>query len=173
MLARAVDAREGFFMQQAGQPMPPRGLAQHGHDQLIVIRGQVGRLEHGRDFVLAGRGFVMAGAHRHPQTEQSVFHIHHEGQHPTRNDAVVLVLEFLPLGRTGSEQGASGHQQIGPGGHELIVDEKILLLQSAVGYHGQRAFHPEQAQHAQRLATQSLARTQKRSLFIQGEPRPG
>ena len=54
VLARTVYAMKRLLVQQTGQPVLAGLLAQYGHDQLVVIAGQIGQLEYGRDLVLAG-----------------------------------------------------------------------------------------------------------------------
>ena len=44
VLARAVDAVEGFFVQQAGHTVTARRLAEHGHDELVMVAGEVAQL---------------------------------------------------------------------------------------------------------------------------------
>ena len=45
VLARAVDAGEGLLVQQAGHAVLLRHAAERDHDELLVVGGDVGRLE--------------------------------------------------------------------------------------------------------------------------------
>ena len=135
VLARAVDAAEGFFVQQAFQAVALGHVAQGGHDDVVVVHGQVAGLVERRDLVLAGGRLVVAGAHGHAQLVEFALHFHHAGQDALRNDPEILVAEFLPLGRARAEQRTPGDLQIGAGEVEVVVDEKIFLLQTGIGNH--------------------------------------
>ncbi len=160
-------------MQQAGHAVAAGRLPEHRHDELVVVAGEVARLEGGSDFVLAGGHFVVARLHRYAQAVELAFHIGHEAEHAARNDAVVLVFEFLPLGRTRAEEGAACDEQVGPCGNEGAVDEEIFLFKAAVGHDGHGGIHAEQTQHAGGLLVQSLVGTQNGRLFVEGDARPG
>ena len=61
MLARTVDALEGFLVEQAGETMVGCRLAQDLHRQKVIVDGNVRAREDGRDFVLARSDLVMLG----------------------------------------------------------------------------------------------------------------
>ena len=133
---------------------------QRDHDQLLVIVGQVGRLEHRGDFVLSRGHFVVAGLHRNAELEQLALDFEHEGQHALGDRAEVVVFELLALRRLGAEQRAAGGQQVGPGEEEVAVDQEVFLL-GAGGRRDERAVGlAEQLQHALGLAVEGLHRTQ-------------
>ena len=173
VLARAVDAVEGLFVQQALEPVTFGHVAQGGHDDVVVVHGQVAGLKQRRDLVLAGGGFIVAGAHGHAQFVELAFHFHHVGQHALGDDPEVLVAEFLALGRTGAEQRTSRHLQVGTGKVEVVVDAEIFLLQTGIGDHRQLGLDAEQLQHAAGLTVEGLAGTQQRGLLVQGHTGPG
>src|SRR6185436_10101221 len=59
VLARAVDAGERLFVREARHAVLLSHAAERDHDQLLVIVGQVGRLEHRSNFVLSRSHFVV------------------------------------------------------------------------------------------------------------------
>ena len=61
MLARTVDALEGFLVEQAGETMVGCRLTQDLHRQKVIVDGDVRAREDGRDFVLARSDLVMLG----------------------------------------------------------------------------------------------------------------
>ena len=85
VLARSVDARERLLVQQARQAVLRRDLLQHLHRHHLVIDGEVGVLEHRRDFVLARRHFVVPRLHRHAHLEQLELGFGHARQHAGRD----------------------------------------------------------------------------------------
>ena len=172
VLARAVDARKGLFVQQALEPVALGNVAQGGHDDVVMIHRQVAHLVEGRDFVLAGGHLVVAGAHGHGQLVQLPLHFHHIGQHALRNDAEILVAEFLPLGRTRAEQGAPRDLKVGTGKIEVVIDAEVFLLQTGKGHDGQRRLNAEELEHALCLTVQSLTGTQQRRFLVQRNARP-
>ncbi len=132
MLARTVDAAEGLFVQQAFQAIMLGHIAQRGHDDMVVINGQVAGLVKRRNLVLAWRGLVVARFHGHAKLVKIPFHFHHAGKHSLGNDSKILVAEFLALGRPGPKERTSGNLDIGPREIEIVVDEKIFLLKAGV-----------------------------------------
>ena len=128
VLARAVHAGERLLVQQRLEPVTRRDPLQRLHDQHLVIAGDVARLEQRRDLVLARRDLVVPGLDRHAQAVELPLRLGHEGEHPRRDGAEVVVLELLALGRLGAEQGALAGQQVGPLVVELPVHQEVLLL---------------------------------------------
>lgn len=61
MFAAAVDAREGFFVQQAVQIVFVRHPLHDVHHHLVLVARDVRCGENGRKFVLGGRRLVMLG----------------------------------------------------------------------------------------------------------------
>ena len=98
------------------------------HQQLLVVGGDVGALEHRRDLELAGRDLVVPGLGRDAELEQLTLGVHHEAEHPLGDGAEVVVVELLALRRLGAEQRAAGVEQVGPGEEEVPVDQEVLLL---------------------------------------------
>jgi hypothetical protein len=99
VLAAAVDAGERLLVEQADQAVMIGDLAQHLHDQVLVVGREVGILEDRRDLVLARRHLVVTRADRDAELEQLRFHFAHAGEHAIGDRAEVLVFQLLALGR--------------------------------------------------------------------------
>ena len=66
----------------------------------------------GGQFVLCRRNLVVLRLGRDAQLPKLFIHIVHVGTDPLADGAKVMVLQLLPLGRHGAEQGASGVNQV-------------------------------------------------------------
>ncbi len=130
--------------------------------------------EQRRDLVLAGSHLVVPGLHRHAQPIQFPLRLGHEGQHPRRDGAEVVVLQLLPLGRLGAEQGALAGQQVGPPVEELPVHQEVLLLRSHRRDDPRDALvGAEDLEDAQCLLGERLHRAEQRDLGVQRLTGPG
>ena len=167
MFARAVDAGEGLLVQQASQTVLVGGLFQHRHDQLLVIGGEVGRLEKRRDLELTGRDFVVAGLGRDAEFEEFAVDFIHESHDAIRNQAEVVVLEFLPLRRGCAEERAAGRKQVGAREEEHFVYEEIFLLGSGRGRDAGNGFVAEKLEDAAGLFVQDLHRLEQRRFGVE------
>ena len=172
VLARAVDAVEGLLVQEAGHAVAAGRLAEHRHDELVMVAGEVAGLIGGGDLVLAGGDFVVAGLHRHAKAVKLAFHVGHEGKDAAGDDAVILVVEFLALGGMSAEDGAACDEQVGAGGDECAIDEEVFLLKAAVGADGHGGLNAEEAKDAGRLLVQGLVGAQDGGLLVEGDTRP-
>ena len=61
VLAAAVDAGKGLFVQQADKTVLAGDLLHYLHRQLVVVGGDIGGGEDRRQLVLAGRDLVVLG----------------------------------------------------------------------------------------------------------------
>src|SRR3977135_2345210 len=93
-----------------------------------MIGREVGVLESRRHLGLLRRYFVVTRLRGYSQLEQFPLRIDHEGEHPLRNRAEVVVLELLSLGWRSAEQRSSGSQQIRSREEKMAIDEEVLLL---------------------------------------------
>ena len=114
-LPGAVDAGERLLVEQALHAVLLGDRLEGRHQQLLVVGGDVGALEHRRDLELPGRDLVVPGLGRDAELEQLALGVHHEAEHPLGDGPEVVVVELLALGRLGAEQGASRVDQVGPG----------------------------------------------------------
>ncbi len=126
MLTRSVHAGE-WLLEQAFHAVLLRNRLED-HQQLLVVGGDVGPLEHRRDLELSGGDFVVPRLGGNAQLEQLPLGVHHEAQDPLRDRAEVVVVELLAFGRLGAEQGATGVNQVRAREEEVPVDQEVLLL---------------------------------------------
>ena len=172
MLARAVDAAEGLFVQEAVQAVPFGHLFKHGHGELVVVDGEVARLVDRGDFVLARRHLVVVGTHGHAELVKLALRLRDAAHDPARHDPVILILKFLPLGGFGAEERPPGGEEIGTSEHEIAVDEEKFLFQPRVGDDGEARGLAEELQNARGLLVEGLIGAQERRLAVKGDARP-
>ena len=166
VLAAAVHAFKGLLVLQADQTVLGCDLAHHFHGQQVVVDGHVGGIEDGSKLVLAGSNLVVLGLGGHAQLPQLLVQFLHERRNLGTDDAEVVLLQLLTLGRGSAEQGAAGEDQILTSLVVLFLDQEVLLL-GANG--GGDVVHilAEQLQDADGLTGQCVHGTQQGSLFIQ------
>ena len=167
VLAGAVDPTEGLFVQQAHHAVAVGDLLHQLHGQLVVVGGDVGGGEDRRQLVLGRGHLVVLGLGQDAQPPQLVVQLLHERLHPGLDDAVVVVLQLLALGRLRAQQRAAGQQQVLAGVHHALIHQEVLLL-GAHRDHRRGALIAEQLQHPQRLAADGLHAAQQRRLHVQG-----
>ena len=173
VLAAAVHARKGLFVQQADEAMIRGHMAQHVHYEHVVVGGDVDFLMQGGHFKLARSHFVVAGAHRNAQSDEPVFHILHERHDAPGHRAEIVIFHFLPLWGGKAAQGRSGHEQIRAQRGKTAIHEKVFLLRADHGADVGGIMVAEQAQHAQSLPGNGLNGAQQRRLAIQRFAGPG
>ena len=166
MLAAAVHAFKGLFVLQADQTVLGGDLAHHLHGQQVVVDGYVGGIEDGSKLVLAGSNLVVLGLGGHAQLPQLLVQLLHERRNLGTDDAEVVLLQLLTLGRGSAEQGAAGKDQILTCLVVLFLDQEVLLL-GADGGGNVVYVLAEQLQDADGLTGQCVHGTQQGSLFIQ------
>ena len=167
VLAAAVDAGEGLFVQQAHHAVLAGDLLHQLHGDLVVIGGDVGDGEDGRELVLGGGGLVVLGLGKDAQLPQFLVQLGHEGLHTGLDRAEVVVVQLLSLGRLRAEEGAAGVDQVGAAVVHLRVDQEILLLRAHGGAHVGHVGVAEELQNAQGLAVDGLHGAQQRGLVVQ------
>ena len=173
VLARSVDAREWLLVEKALQSVLLGDRLERGHQQLLMIGGDVRPFKHRGNLELAGRDLVVPGLGGNAELEQFPLGVHHEAEHPLRNSSEVMIVELLALGRLGAEQSAPRVDEIGPGQKEVPVDEEVLLLRAAERDNRIEVAVAKQLQDAFRLCAHCLLAAQQRRLVIQGLPRHG
>jgi len=85
-------------MKQTGEPMTLGGAAQRGHDQLLMIRRDVGGFMNRSNLKLAGCNFVVSGLGGNPQSVELTLHVLHEHLHSFRNRSEIVIIKLLTLG---------------------------------------------------------------------------
>ena len=167
MLAGAVDAGEGLFVQQAGEAVL-RGHTLHDlHGELVVVGGDVGGGVDGGQLVLRGGDLVMLCFGQHAELPQLPVQIGHVRGHAGFDGAEVMVVELLPLGRTGAEQRAAREHEILALVEQRLVHEEVFLLRAGAGAHALDGVVSEQAQDTQGLLVERLHGAQQRRFLVQ------
>ena len=112
VLARAVDAREGLFVQQAHKVVALGDLFHRLHDELVLVARGVGVGVDGGHLVLAGGDLVVLGLGEHAELPQLFIELFHVGGHAGTERAEVVVVQLLTFRGLGTEQGAAAQAQI-------------------------------------------------------------
>ena len=173
VLAGAIDAGIGLFVEQAHQAVAG-GHPLHGlHGQLVLVHGQVAHGVKGGQLML-GRGHLLVlGLGGDAQLPQLPVQVVHERAHPFPDDTEVLILQLLALGGGGAEEGAAGVDQVPALEILLPVHQEVLLLGPHIGHHPGGRRVAEQAQDAQGLGADGLHGAQQGGLLVQGLPGVG
>ena len=122
VLARAINARKGLFVEQADKAVLFGRVAQQRHHQLLVVTGYVGSFKKGRNFKLARGHFVVAGFSRNAQAIESFLHILHEHLYSLGNGPKVVIVELLTLGRRLTKESTARQQQVGAHAGKVGID---------------------------------------------------
>ena len=130
VFAVAVHTRERFFVEQAGETVLARDLLQHGHDDLLVVGGDVGVFKHRRELELGRGHLVVARLDGHAELKEFALDRVHAGLDAFVDGPEVVVVQLLALGGRRAEQGAARVEQVGTRQVKVAVDQKILLLRA-------------------------------------------
>ena len=167
VLAGAVDAGIGLFVEEADQAVTG-GHPLHGlHGQLVLVHGQVAHGEDGGHLMLGGGHLVVLGGGGDAQLPQLLIQVGHEGAHPVPDDAEVLVLQLLPLGGGCAEEGAPGVDEVPALQILLPVHQEVLLLGPHLGDDLFGRGVPKQPEDAQRLGADGLHGAQQGGFLVQ------
>ncbi len=147
VLARSVDALEGFFVQQAYEPVPRRYLAHDRHRQLVVVGRYIDRGIYRRELVLTGRDLVVTGLGVYAELPQFSVKLLHKAEDIDLDYAEVMILEFLSLRRARAEQRPARNYQIGAFFVQLARYKEVFLFRSD-GRHDALGRFAEQLEHA-------------------------
>ena len=167
VLARAVDAGKGLFVQQTGQAVLPRHLFHDLHGKLVVIGGYVGGGVNGGQLMLGRSDLVVLGLGQDPQLPQLLVQILHIGLDPGLDGAEIVVVQLLPLGRHGAEQSPAGIYQVLAFEVHLPIHQEIFLFRSHAGNDALDILAAEQAKDPHGLGVERFHRPQQRRLFVQ------
>ena len=135
MLARAVDAVEGFLVEQYAEAVIAGDTLHQRHQQHIVIDGEVALLEDGGELELVRGDLVVARLTGNGEFEGLDLEVFHKGLHAVGDGAEVVVVHLLVLRALVAHQRAARHQQVGTGGVEAFVDEEVFLFPAEVHLH--------------------------------------
>ena len=128
VLARAVDARVRFLVQQALEAVLFGDVAERVHDEHVVVAREVKLLELRGELELRRGDFVVARLRGDAKLPQFTFHFVHEREDAVGDRAEVVVFELLALGGRRAEERATGEDEVGALLPVLLVDEEVFLL---------------------------------------------
>ena len=167
VLAAAIDAGKGLFMQQADQIVLSGHLLHDLHGQLVVVGGDVRRGKNRCQFVLAGGDLVMLGLGIDAELPELLVQLFHEGLDPRLDGAEIVIVQLLAFRRHGAEERAAGINQVPALEVHVPVHKEILLLRTDIRDDLLDIRMAEQLQDAHGLPVQGLHAAQQRRLFIQ------
>ena len=130
----AVDTVERFFVKQAFQPVLSRHSLECLHDKLVIIRRHIGLGIDESQLVLSRSHLIMLRLRRHAHTPELDVHVFHEGGNTRLNDTIIVIIQFLSLGRHRAEKRAPCIDQVFPLQIFFRIDDKILLLRADAGH---------------------------------------
>ena len=142
-------------------------VLEHRHQQLLVVGGDVGLLEHRGDLELGRGDLVVPGLGRDAELEQLTLGVHHERQDAVGHRTEIVVVELLALGRLGAEQRTTSVDQVRAQQEEVPVDQEVLLLGPAERHDLLEVLVTEQLQDALGVRAHGLLAAQQRSLVVQ------
>ena len=167
VLAAAVDACKGLFSQQAHQTVAGGHLLHDLHGQLVVVSGHVGNREDGGQLMLGGSYLVVLRLGQDAQLPEFLVQVLHVGFHPGLDDAEIVVVQLLALGRLGTEQGPAAEHQVLPFFIHVLVHQEVFLLGTHAGADALNVLVAEELQNPEGLLVQGLHGPQQGGLFVQ------
>ena len=167
VLAAAVHAREGLFVQQADQPVPLGDPFHDLHRELILVVCGIGVGVDRRHLMLRRRDLVVLGLGQDAKLPKLLVQLLHICRDARADGAEIVVVQLLPLGRSRAEKRPAAQAQILAPEVKLLVDEEILLLRADLGKDLLRLVVSEQAQDAHGLTADGVDGAQQRRLFVE------
>ena len=166
MLAAAVDAREGFFMQQADHSVTLGDLLHQLHRQLVVVGRKVRRGEDGGKFVLRGSDFVVLRLGKHTQLPKLFVQLFHKGLNAGLDDTEIMIVQLLTLRRLAAVERAAGVDQILALVVNVLINKEVFLLGTDRCADVLAGVVAEEAKDTHGLTVDRLHRAKKRCLFV-------
>ena len=167
MLAAAVDARKGLFVEQAHQAVLCRHLLHKLHGKLVVVGGDVGGRVDGCQFMLGRCHLIVFGLGKDPPLPQLIVQLGHVRRHSGLDHAEVMVVHFLALGRLCAEQRAAGKPQIRALVIHLLGDQEVFLLRADGGADTFHIVIAKEPQDTQGLLVQRFHGAQQGRFLVQ------
>ena len=168
MLARAVHAAEGLFVQQAHEAVVAGYLLEGLHHEMVLVGRDVRHAVDRRELELVRRDLIVLGLGRDADLPEFLVHLDHEGRDTLGDLSEIVILELLSLGRKGAEHGPSGQHEVLSGGEILFVDEEVFLLGTDRGDDAAGCRVAEGLENAERLGADRLHRPEERGLLVEG-----
>ena len=167
VLAGTVDPRKGLFMQQADQAVPGRHAFHRLHGELVLIHRDIAGAVNRRALMLRGSDLVVLRCGGDAHLPQLRIQIRHELTDAFADDAEVLILQLLSLGRGRAEERPSGIDQVAALEVALPVHYEVFLFRADGEQNPLRLLIPEKPQNPHRLLRQRLHGSQKRRFVVQ------
>ncbi len=130
MLAASVDALKGLFMKQTCKSVLLGNFLHQFHGDLVVIGCYIGAGENRCKLVLRGRNFVVLRFCKNSELPKLQIQFFHKLMYPRFDDAEIVIVQFLPTRRFGTEQCPPGQHQIRTLGVEFLVNQEIFLFRT-------------------------------------------
>ena len=166
MLAGAVHAGKGLFMQEADKSVTQCDLLHDLHRKLVVVGCNIGRVIDRGKLMLGRCDLIVLGLGIDPELPELPVKICHVFGDSRLDRTEVMVIHFLSLRRHGTKERAAAHHQILALLPELAVYEEIFLLRADGGAHTSHLLIAEELENAHGLLIERLHRTQQRYLLI-------
>ncbi len=173
VLAGAVDAGKGLFVEQADQSLLVCHPLQRLHHDLVVVCRHICFRVDGGQLMLRRSHFVVLSLGRDTHLPQLFIDLAHVCGNSLADGAEIMVVQLLALGRHGSEEGAAGVDQVLALEVFLPVYDEIFLLRADGRNDLGGGGVAEQTQYPERLLLDGLHGAQKRSLLVQSLPGEG
>jgi len=93
----------------------------------------------------------VAGGYRHAKLVQLELGFRDASLDPLGNTAEVMILELLPAGWRGADEGAATHHEIGAHGEMRAVDQEVFLLGTEGGVDALHSLVTEELEQGDRL----------------------
>ena len=167
MLTGTVHAGKRLLVQHAAQTVFTCYTLQSLHYQLVMIYCHIGRLINRCHLMLCGCCFVVLCLGSHAQLPQFDIHIVHETADAFTDNAEVMVIHLLALGRRSTKQGPSGKNNIFTLQCLGRIHQEIFLLCADGGQYLGCLCITEQTHNTDCLFAQSFHGAKQRGFFIQ------
>ncbi len=115
VLAGAVYAGKGFFVEENTEVVAACNFGHERHEEEVVVVGEVCLLENGRELKLVGGNFVVARLCGDAEAVAFDFEVEHESFDTRGNCAEVMVFELLVFGAFVAHECTPGHDEVGTG----------------------------------------------------------
>ena len=172
MLSRTIDAIKRFLVEQHLKAVLVGHALHEAHEQHVMVDSQIGLLEDRGTLKLVGGHLVVAGLNGDAQLQGLYLQVFHESHHTLRDGTEIVVVHLLVLGALVAHQRATGKDEVGTGGIQILVDEEILLLPTQVAGNLLN-IRIEVMAHIRSGHVHSVEGTEQRSLVVEGLTRVG
>jgi len=173
VLAGPIDALERFLVNQAAHAVQSRNPLENAHREHLVIARKIGTLKQRRQLELARCHFVVPRLGRNAKFKEPRLHVGHVCLHVAGDRTKVVVVELMPLRRIGTHDRTAAQVDVRPHRGEILIDQKVLLLDSKRGGDMMHAFvRAEKPQHPHGLLAECFVTSQQRRLLVERLARP-